>query len=193
MKELFYTGQQKSAWIIALLALLPLLGGCSFFEETNQETFTIPSDGSVQHVEQWIIVQNDGQMASSRYAPSLIFETASGNFSLEMQKNCTSAVLAYPVVEGNVQKPFGAVYPYSTTLSATGGFCAHIIDRLYRGTGSETKLQMQDFVSRFNWGHFYALCAEQFPNDMWNIDEERIISKITSGKFSKNDIKIKKE
>ena len=191
MKYFFYKSRQKALCFFLATLFLSFFSGCAFWEETENAHFSLDAESKSLNAEKWLIVQNGGSGGGGVYSPTLILGQDGTDFSLEMQKNCVSALLAYPVVDGEVQKPLGAIYPYSKNLNTAGGFCAYIVDRLYRGSVGTEKVQAEDFISRFNWTAFYSLCLQKGEDNIWNLDSERIISKITSGRFSKNDIKLK--
>ena len=115
-------------------------------------------------------------------------ENGADSFSLDLPKNEALGILAYPVKNGRRQKPFGTIYPYSVEISCKDGFAAYIVDRLYRGSRKSVP-QTQDFVSRFNWPRFVESCAA-FENP-WNLDGDRIVKSIASGRFKKSDFKLR--
>lgn len=168
--------------IFLLILLCPLFFACSMFSESRETHFFLDSDGFCD-CDFWQISVFDGEN-------EILFSMENGadSFSLDLPKNVALGILAYPVKNGRRQKPFGAIYPYSVEISCKDGFAAYIVDRLYRGSRKSVP-QTQDFVSRFNWPRFVESCAA-FENP-WNLDGDRIVKSIASGRFKKSDFKLR--
>ncbi len=168
--------------IFLLILLCPLFFACSMFSESRETHFFLDSDGFCD-CDFWQISVFDGENETL-----FSMENGADSFSLDLPKNVALGILAYPVKNGRRQKPFGAIYPYFVEISCKDGFAAYIVDRLYRGSRKSVP-QTQDFVSRFNWPRFVESCAA-FENP-WNLDGDRIVKSIASGRFKKSDFKLR--
>ena len=171
--------------LLFLCAALCFLSACTVFDPDTCAVFSFCAGnacGIPPDFDFWQIIVHDG---GSEKAFTL--EKTAETFSMELPKNVVLGILAYPVKDGKMHDPCGAVYPYSSALDEKGGFCAYIADRLYRGS-SESKEISQDYISRFNWQKFINACND-FENP-WNLDADRIVEKIASGTFKKSDLKM---
>lgn len=114
-------------------------------------------------------------------------KSAGQNFSVLIKKNAVTAVLAYPESGG---KPWGAIYPYSQSLSKIDGFAANILYEMYNSTDVQNDETIASNMMLFNWQKMMEGC--QGFEDPWKLDEDKIKKAVKSGKFKKSDLKVKK-
>ncbi|MBO5607005.1 MAG: hypothetical protein J5930_03845 [Treponema sp.] len=170
----------KSFLLYCMTAALLLCTGCVFFSSTEKCDFAISNAVTADY---WIVSCYDGNREIS-------FCSDGTAFSLELPKNTSVGVLAYPVVNGNKMLPYGTIYPHGSILTKRRGFSALTIDRLYRLSESGAQIS-QDYISRFNWQQFMDECEK--CGDPWQIDGERILKAIAAGSFKKSDLKVPKK
>lgn len=177
-----YIYNMKKMNILILTVIFMLISSCSMVLPTVEVDFSIsseiPSDFDFLEIRVF-----DGTIEKR-----LELKDIGKGFSLELPKNVVLGILAFPVKDDKRLTPFGAVYPYSTHLDFKNGFTALLIERLYRGS-LDTQAQTQDFISRFNWPKLVDLCSD-FENP-WDLDAQRIITAIASGRFKKSDVRLK--
>jgi|SRR5574344_388396 hypothetical protein len=177
--------------LIFLLALVSLAASsCGLGMETV--TFTVPKQTeSIAEASRWKIVYTDG------YEEASLVIADGESFSLSLPRNCCIPIVGYPLAETGQQpeKPYGAIYPYTTSLTKADGFAADILRTLYTASTKETSAQdecncdeVQIFLSRFNWQRFMETCRTF--DDAWLLDRERILLKIAGGTFTKSDFKL---
>jgi hypothetical protein len=111
--------------------------------------------------------------------------------TLMFDKNRTAPVLLYPLnTEANVSffKPAGCIYPFSLHATWDGGFGAQLLFDMLTNPGDK-----QSTTERFNWTRFQTevadLCAKDNAFNPWEMDTEKLVSSIESGKFSKTKLK----
>ncbi len=102
--------------------------------------------------------------------------------SFHLQKNRPCSIIARPITQSNFFKSAGTIYPYSKSISWSGGYAAS----LYTTAGQAT-------VS-FNWEKLMqtleekALSAEAFYNP-WLLDTQEILEGIAYGNFTATKLK----
>ncbi len=149
----------------------PIFFACNFFDQTESAEFFLPYDG------EW-------KIRTSRI-PSEEFFVNGKIFRAEVEKNCATAILAY---DENSVHPFGAIYPYTGDLDECGGFAAEVLFSLTVSAENSDE-EKSEFLSKFNWARFLDECRK-FGSDVWKLDKEKIMQKISSGSFKKTDFKM---
>jgi hypothetical protein len=135
--------------------------------------------------------------------------------TLDLDKNQCAPLLFYPLSGNSADDlslsffaPAGCVYPASTTATWLDGFGARLcLDLLTQVTPGQTAEQRRAFCNRFNWQRFssevvamdQAAAAESTesmelssintPYNPWNLNRQKIITAISTGKFTKTTLK----
>ena len=165
------------------LSFSGLILGCEMISSTESVHIDFSSLGLLP--DSWYISCFDGEIEQR-----IVQDGREKSLSVIVEKNTPIGILVYPVVSSVKGRPLGALYPFQSEISETGGFVAYIAERLYRGSENDGACS-RDYLARFNWPKFIEICNE--VDDPWKLDSERIISAIASGTFKKSDIKIKKK
>lgn len=176
---------QISSFIVCIL-VASILPSCNY-SGTETVAFCVdeaaydeqPQDGSAT---MWTVNYTDGSsFGELRASPGK-------TFSLTMPRNCCIPLLARAENAAPTVKPYGAIYPYTTTLTKADGFSADILRTLYSASSSSNQhSKVQTFLSRFNWQRFMETCRTY--EDPWLLDRERILTKIANGTFTMVDFK----
>ena len=177
---------KKFEFFVFTLILFFALNACAFFSEEENVVFSLPCEFNGQTVESFLILYADGIHQNTLSSAEKV--SPAQKITLTLSKNSTAAILAYPIIDGKKEKPLGCIYPYSNEIQTENGFSASILYTLYLSSSDNPK-QLQDYLARFNWERFMDCISE--IQDPWQLDTERILQKIASGKFKKNDLKLK--
>lgn len=124
---------------------------------------------------------------SSGAVVEMNLESGMEKLCLVERKNAVVPVLAF--CEGEAF-PRGTILPFEKRLSAEDGFAASILMGLYAGSdcsGEQTFVQVQEFISHFNWKRFIEEC--RLLEDPWSLDRELIMQNIATQTFSKRDLR----
>lgn len=178
MKTFFLIGSIFSL-SFCLMFCLALTSGCEMI--SNTEILSIDFSSTALSPGSWYVSCYDGENEQV-----ILLDGDEKKFCLTLEKNTPAGILVYPVNEGWKERPLGALYPFQNEITETGGFVAYIADRLYRGSENGCD-SSRDYLARFNWPSFIALCEQS--SDPWELDSERIIFAIASGRFKKSDVK----
>ena len=149
-----------------------LFFSCEFFTYTEHEKFSLPYSG------EWSI-------KTSRQPNSEELFVLGESFYSEVNKNEATALLAYSYAD---KKIYGAIYPYKNDLTYLDGFAAEVLFSISASTLNSDS-QKNEYLSKFNWEKFMEECRK-FEEDVWKLDKERIMKKISSGNFKKSDLKL---
>ena len=155
-----------------------LLSGCTLPESGDEEPVLISSIYQpVQYVKLWRIEYGFDFSGKK----SFLTQDAE-NLCINIKKNEISYILAYPLKEDGTEAglPFGAIMPYSRTLTEQDGFASSILCNLYCK-------ENEYILNHFNWQKFMEQCREY--ENPWLLDRDRIQQAILKGKFKKSDIK----
>ena len=148
-----------------------LFFSCEFFSYTGNEKFSLP------YSSEWSI-------KTSHQPDSEIFVLGE-NFYSEVNKNEATALLAYSHSD---KKIYGAIYPYGNDLTYSDGFAAEVLFSI-SAAAVESDSCKNEYLSKFNWQKFMEECRA-FEENVWKLDKERIMKKISSGNFKKSDLKL---
>ena len=170
-----FQGDIKGMKQIVPLALVGLLCvRCAFFEEEEQQTFTLPYASS------WSVVTTTGSGQT--------FTVTGDSFSTRVVKNEATAVLAFDLTGGEADNPCGTIYPYAHSLNYVDGFAASVLYSLLASTTDDADAA-KSYLSAFNWVRFMEACRE-WGDDVWSLDKEYIMQKIAQGSFRVTYIKL---
>ena len=81
-----------------------------------------------------------------------------------------------------------AIYPYGNDLTYSDGFAAEVLFSI-SAAAVESDSCKNEYLSKFNWQKFMEECRA-FEENVWKLDKERIMKKISSGNFKKSDLKL---
>ena len=105
------------------------------------------------------------------------------SISLFLNKNRPCSIIAKPITQTNFFKSAGTIYPYSKSISWSGGYAASLYN-----TASQAK-------ASFNWEKLLqtleekALDEESFYNP-WLLDSQQILEGIAYGNFTATKLKV---
>ena len=149
-----------------------LFFSCEFFSYTENEKFNLPYSG------EWSV-------KTSRQPESEEIFVLGKSFYSEVNKNEATALLAYSHSD---KKIYGAIYPYGSSLNYLDGFAAEVLFSI-SASALDFDSCKNEYLSKFNWQKFMEECRA-FEENVWKLDKERIMKKISSGNFKKTDLKL---
>ena len=149
-----------------------LFFSCEFFSYTENEKFNLPYSG------EWSV-------KTSRQPESEEIFVLGKSFYSEVTKNEATALLAYSHSD---KKIYGTIYPYGNDLTYLVGFAAEVLFSISASTLDSDSCK-NEYLSKFNWQKFMEECRI-FEENVWKLDKERIMKKISSGNFKKTDLKL---
>jgi hypothetical protein len=183
-----------------------LFTSCSFadgaFTSTKTEPVTVflpdyPEDRPP--LAAWLLVREKNGMP---IAEVLAKDTKSA--TLVFDKNRFAPVLFFPLNTGQDSKggaayvsffkPGGCIYPFSHQATWDGGFGAQLLlDLLTKPNDQYNTAELRSFCERFNWARFQTevadLCVKDSAFNPWEMDTEKLVTSLASGKFSKTRLK----
>ena len=117
--------------------------------------------------------------------------TGSGTIQVLASKGSVVPVLVWPLDEEGRRfaRPLGCIFPYGAELDLYGGFCASVYMGIFSDMEGDFN-ERQCWLDFFNWEKL-LLTVKQFENP-WELDMQRIKSKIENRSISKTDFVIKK-
>lgn len=124
------------------------------------------------------------------------------SFLLEISKEESFfpvSIIVQPKTFGiNFFEPAGMIFPYEKNISWQSGFSSEILKKIYLNlTISNSKENVENFVSKFNWKKFSESIkqkeesAKTFYNP-WLLNEEEILKSISQESFSASLLNVKK-
>ena len=162
----------KQLVFLALVCLLCV--ACAFFEDEEEQEFTLP------YASTWSVVTTTGSGQQ--------FTVTGDSFTADMAKNEATAILAFDTMDEGADYPCGTIYPYAHSLNWVDGFAASVLYSKLASTTDDLDAA-KAYLSSFNWVRFMEACRE-WGDDVWLLDKEYIMQKIAQGSFRVTYLKL---
>jgi hypothetical protein len=125
--------------------------------------------------------------------------------SLRVDKNRPCCIIATPVTQNQFFKPAGTIYPYSTSITWSGGYAAMLYKTISTAANQSgyTADYIEDYLSSFNWGKLLETLeqkqadaaaatedsASPFYNP-WLLNTQEVLEGIAYKNFSATKLKL---
>jgi hypothetical protein len=188
----------QAAFAVVLFTSCAFADGGFSGAKTEQVTISLPDYPEDRpQLAAWLLVHEEN---GSPVADVLAKDTKSA--TLVFDKNRFAPVLVFPLNTYSKEsaafirffKPAGSIYPFSCQATWDGGFGAQLLLDLLTKPGDEySTAELRSFCERFNWARFQTevadLCTKDSAFNPWEMNKEKILASLTSGKFSKTTLK----
>jgi hypothetical protein len=188
----------QAAFVVVLFTSCAFADGGFSGAKTERVTISLPDypDDRPQPAA-WLLVHEEN---GSPVAEVLAKDTKSA--TLVFDKNRFAPVLVFPLNTYSKEsaaytrffKPAGCIYPFSLQATWDGGFGTQLLLDLLTKPGDEySTAELRSFCERFNWTRFQTevadLCTKDSTFNPWEMNKEKILASLASGKFSKTKLK----